>query len=510
MNIPERFNIADYFLDRHVREGRGDHIAVETELGNWSYADLADRTARSSGVFLEMGVKPGDRILIVLPDGEEFISAFTGSTRMGAVAVPIHPALKAAELEFHLADCQPRLAIVHRTAMREFEGALARHPETQLLVVGEGVAHEHDFERRLREADRIVSCYPTRGDDAALILYTSGSGGAPKGAVHRHQDMWITSQTFGSQVLEIEPSDRAFSASKLFFAYGLGNSFTFPFSVGATTVLYPERPRPEKIAHLLARFRPTLFFAVPTLYALLAGGELKAQDFASVRRAVSAGETLPAEVFTRCRERLGIEILDGIGSTEMLHMFISSRAGEVKPGSCGRPVPGYEPRVEDDDGREMAAGEIGNLLVRGESAFVGYWGKPDLTARTKRREWVRTGDKFFVDEEGYYHYCGRTDDMMKVSGLWVSPGEVENALLAHPAVQEAAVVASRDDLGFVHPTACVVLRAGLGQGDKLSEEILHFVKARLASYKCPRSVEVLEELPKTATGKIQRYKLRRS
>ena len=508
MNLPERFNIADYFLDRHVREGRGGRVAVETEFGSWSYADLAQRSARAGGLFLGMGIEPGDRILIALPDSEEFLSAFLGAARMGAVAVPVNPTLKAAELEFHLGDCRARLAVVHRATMGEFEAALARHRQTKLLVVGEGVAREHDFEGRLGEADRIEACCPTRGEDAAFILYTSGSGGTPKGAVHRHQDMWVTSETFGREVLEIAPSDRNFSASKLFFAFGLGNSLTFPFAVGATTILCPERPRPEKIAGILARFRPTLFFAVPTLYAALSAGEMQARHFASVRRAVSAGETLPAEVFGRCRERLGLEVLDGIGSTEMLHMFISSRAGEARPGSCGRTVRGYEARVENEEGREVPAREIGNLLVSGESAFLGYWGKPVLTAQTKTGKWVRTGDKFFVDEEGCYHYCGRVDDMMKVSGMWVSPGEVENALLAHPAVEEAAVVAARDGLGFTHPAAYVVLRAGYGRGTELSEEILRFVKSRLAAFKCPRSVELLDELPKTATGKIQRFKLR--
>ncbi len=509
MTLPERFNIADYFLDRHVREGRGGRVAVETEVGSWSYADLAERSARASGTFLEMGVEPGHRILIVLPDSEEFLSAFLGAARMGAVTVPANPTLKAPELEFHLDDCRPRLAVVHRTAMGEFEAALARHPETKLLVVGQGVSHEHDFERRLGEADRVEGCYPTRGEDSAFILYTSGSGGTPKGAVHRHQDMWVTSETFGREVLEIAPSDRTFSASKLFFAYGLGNSLTFPLAVGATTILYPERPRPEKIADLLMRFRPTLFFAVPTLYASLASGEMEARHFASVRRAISAGEMLPGEVFARCRERLGLEVLDGIGSTEMLHMFISSREGEARPGSCGRTVGGYEARVEDDEGREVVAGEIGNLLVSGESAFVGYWGRPELTAKTKTGKWVRTGDKFFVNEEGYYHYCGRADDMMKVSGMWVSPGEVENALLAHPAVQEAAVVAARDGLGFVHPAAYVVVRAGYGRGTELSQEILHFARGRLASFMCPRSLEFLDELPKTATGKVQRFRVRK-
>jgi len=311
-------------------------------------------------------------------------------------------------------------------------------------------------------------------------------------------------------VLGIQPFDRTFSVSKLFFAYGLGNGMYFPFSVGASTVLNPERPRPETIAELLSRHRPSVFFSVPTVYNLLLreAGRGLGIDFSSVRLAVSAGEALPAEIFEQFRARFGLKIVDGIGSTEMLQMFISNRPGEARPGTCGREVPNYEAVILDESGHLVRTGEIGNLWVRGQSAFAQYWNKPELTAATKDGVRVNTGDKFFCDAEGFYHYCGRSDDMMKVSGMWVSPGEVENALLGHPLVAEAAVVSSMDPSGLLRPVAYLVLRGGADASPQLAREILHDLRSRLAGFKCPQEVHFLAELPKTATGKIQRFRLR--
>ncbi len=321
--------------------------------------------------------------------------------------------------------------------------------------------------------------------------------------------MLVTSQGFARGVLDLQKEDVTFSVSKLFFAYGLGNGMYFPLSVGARTVLNPERTKVDRVIEMVTRYRPTVFFAVPTFYAaVLRAAEQDHVDFSSVRQCVSAGEALPAEIFERWKKGFGLEILDGIGSTEMLHMFISSRPGKCKPGSCGFPVPGYDAKIVDDAGEPAPGGEIGNLWVRGESAFSEYWRIPELTASTKRGEWVVTGDKFVRDSSGYFQYCGRADDMLKVAGMWVSPMEVENALLGHPLVAEAAVVGATDAQGLTYSVAHVVLRAESAGSQELAAEICAHVKARLVSYKVPREVRFCTELPKTVTGKIQRFLLR--
>ncbi|HYL47244.1 MAG TPA: benzoate-CoA ligase family protein, partial [Candidatus Limnocylindrales bacterium] len=352
--------------------------------------------------------------------------------------------------------------------------------------------------------------HATSANDPAFILYTSGSGGQPKGVVHAHKDMLVAMRCYAEGVLEIRPEDRLFSVSKLFFAYGLGNGMYFPLAAGAATILNPERTRVEKVAEILAHHRPTIFFAVPTFFAALLHESARgmALDFSSVRFAVSAGEPLPAEIFTQFRERFGAEILDGIGSTEMLHIFISNSPGRARPGTCGTPTPGYRARILDENKNPVAAGEIGNLWVRGESAFAGYWNIPELSAHTKQNGWVNTGDKSSCDADGYFHFCGRSDDMLKVSGMWVSPSEVENALLADPRVAEAAVVGALDSVGLTAPVACIVLRNRIEASSETSQKILDALRARLVHYKCPREIRFVAELPKTATGKIQRFLLR--
>ncbi|HEX2710802.1 MAG TPA: benzoate-CoA ligase family protein, partial [Candidatus Acidoferrales bacterium] len=329
---------------------------------------------------------------------------------------------------------------------------------------------------------------------------------------HQHKNMFVTSRSYAHGVLGLRPDDRTFSVSKLFFAYGLGNGMYFPLSVGASTVLNPDRPKPAGVAELVARHRPTVFFAVPTFYAALlrqVDQGLRA-DFSSLRLAISAGERLPPEIFSQFHKRFGLEILDGIGSTEMLQMFLSNRPGEARMGSCGVEVPNYEARIVGERGQSVETGNIGDLWVKGPSAFAGYWNKPELTARTKVDNWVLTGDKFFRDADGYYHYCGRSDDMLKVSGMWVSPMEVENLLLGHSQVAEAAVVGLPDAIGLVRPVAFVVLRAGNEAGLQAERDIQEFVRTQIASYKCPQEIRFLKELPKTATGKIQRFRLRES
>ncbi len=513
ISLPPRLNIAERFLARPARE-HPSRAAILGEPRPCTYAELATLAERAAGVLREAGCRLGDRVLVVLPDSAEFIAAFFGAARIGAIAVPVNSSASVSDYAHFLADSSPRFAIVAASRVATLLESGQASGIERLIVVG-GPPTKRDAPRAIAWEECLARAHPvteaadTAASDPAFFLYTSGSGGTPKAAVHRHQDMMVTFECYARGVLGLRAEDRTLSVSKLFFAYGMGNGMYFPLGVGASTILYPERPRPEAIAEMVARYRPTAFFAVPTFYSALLGQMDRGLhvDFSSVRLAVSAGEPLPAEIFTRCRRRLGIEILDGIGSTEMLHMFLSPRPGTARPGSCGVEVPNYQARIEDEQGRPVARGEIGNLLVRGDSAFAGYWNQPELTARAKRGDWVVTGDKFFQDEDGYFHHCGRSDDMMKVSGMWVSPGEVENALLAHDAVAEAAVVGRSFD-GLTKPVAYVVARAERTNEAEFVANLREFLRWRLAGHKVPVEFHLVRELPKTATGKIQRYKLR--
>ncbi len=515
--LPQALNIAAHFIDRPARE-HPSRVAIVGEPAAVTYAELSQLVNRVGNALRGSKHQPGERVLIILPDSAEFIASFFGATRIGAVAVPVNPMARWADYAYFLADSGARIAIVHSAALAEFLPAVQGTPLERVVLVGTPPSAPDAFARVeflnwtawTQSASIELPLHVTAASDTAFFLYTSGSGGQPKAAVHQHKDMLITCRGFAAGVLGLRPDDRTLSVSKLFFAYGLGNGMYFPFSVGASTVLNPDRPKADRVIDLVAQHKPTVFFAVPTFYAALLREVDRgvAADFASVRLAVSAGEMLPPKIFEQFRDKFGLEILDGIGSTEMLHMFCSSRPGQARPGSCGVEVPGYEARIVDDAGQPVLSGEIGNLWVKGESAFAGYWNKPELTARTKRGEWVVTGDKFFRDADGYYHYCGRADDMMKVAGMWVSPGEVENVLLGHPEVAEAAVVGASDSWGLTRVVAYVVLRGG-GEGSaELAEEIREFARARLAGYKCPQEVRFQAELPKTATGKIQRFRLR--
>lgn len=516
------FNIADEFVTRPA-QAHPERVAILGEPDAATYREVEEAVNRAGNTLRAWGCRPGDRVLVLLPDSLAFIAAFFGAAKIGAIAVPVNSMARAGDFSYYLADSGARIAIVHSTALAEFS-RIEGSADLQILALAGAAPDEwgkHSgtaFVGARREiwedcclgASPSLNPHATSAADPAFILYTSGSGGTPKGALHRHRDMVVTTHGFAQGVLGLRADDRTYSVSKLFFAYGLGNGMYFPFSVGAATVLDPERPRPERTAEILARHRPTVFFSVPTFYAALLREAEKglALDFSSVRMAVSAGEALPAEVFLRFHDKFGVEILDGIGSTEMLHMFLSCRPGAAVPGSCGEPVPGYEVKIVDEEGRAVPEGEIGNLWTKGESALAGYWQKPELTARTKRGEWVVTGDKFTRGPDGFYRYCGRADDMMKVAGMWVSPGEVENALLGHAAVAEAAVVAEKDAVGLVHPVAYVVLRGGAVASAELESEIRAWLRGRMVSYKCPRRIHFVGELPKTATGKIQRYRLR--
>src|SRR6266581_1458189 len=510
-----KLNISEHFLDAPAAP-HPERIAIVGEPREVTYVELTALANRVGNALRAQGVSRGARVLIVLPDSVEFIAAFFGAAKIGAVAVPVNPFARAADYLHYIENSEPRAAIVHSEALLEFLPASAGRLQMPIVVVGwentntHGISHAK-WSEWTAAADAQLLAGDTSPQDPAFMLYTSGSGGAPKAAVHRHADMLVTSRNYAQSILGLSVDDLTFSVSKLFFAYGLGNGMYFPLSAGARTLLNPERTTVAHVLEMVVRHRPTVFFAVPTFYAAILRETERPDhrvDFSSVRMCVSAGETLPAEIFNAWRRQFRIEILDGIGSTEMLHVFISSVPGKCKPGSCGFPVLGYEVKIVDDAGELVSDGEIGNLWVRGASAFSEYWRIPELTVPTKRGDWVVTGDKFFCDAGGYYHYCGRADDMLKVAGMWVSPMEVENALLGHPHVAEAAVVGATDERGLSYSVAHVVLRGAVQGSEKLAAEICEHVKARLVSYKVPREVRFCGELPKTVTGKIQRFKLR--
>src|SRR5712692_397696 len=513
--IPERFNLAVHFLDVPAKR-HPERVAIVGEPRAFTYNELAALANCAGNALLEQGVCRGDRVLIVLPVSAEFMAAFFGAAKIGAVAVPVNPYARTADYIHYIENSEPRIAIVHAEALGDFLPASNQRPQMPIVVASaeeletRGVAYAKWREWTGGAGERLPAA-ETSPHDPAFLLYTSGSGGTPKAAVHLHKGMLVTSRSYAHGVLGLREDDVTFSVSKLFFAYGLGNGMYFPFSAGARTILNPERTKINQVIEIVRRHHPTVFFAVPTVYAAIlreAEGKNSAADFSSARMCVSAGETLPAEIFVRWKAKFGLEILDGIGSREMLHMFISSRPGKCQPGSCGFPVPGYEAKIVDDAGEPLGDGEIGNLWVRGESAFAEYWRIPELTKRTKRGDWIATGDKFMRDSSGYFHYCGRADDMLKVAGMWVSPVEVENALLGHPHVAEAAVVGATDAQGLTYSVAHVLLREGIDRSENLATEICEHVKARLVSYKVPREVRFCSELPKTVTGKIQRYLLR--
>ena len=511
IEIPSRFNIAEWFLDRPA-EAHPERIAILGEPAVVRYGELRDLANCAGNALLASGCARGDRILIVLRDSAEFTAAFFGAAKIGAIPVPVNSFARTADYSFYLSDSGASVAIVDETALSEFLPAAEAKNVQVVVVVGanSGASGELAWTEWIAAASSELSSCLTAATDPAFLLYTSGSGGRPKAAVHQHKDLLVATRSYAEGVLGIRADDRFFSVSKLFFAYGLGNGMCFPLCVGASTILNPERTRIDRVAELVARHRPTIFFGVPTFYAALLQEFNRglAVDLSSVRLAVSAGEPLPAEVFNQYRERFGIEILDGIGSTEMLHIFISNRPGRARPGTCGTPVPCYEVRIADDASQPCGVEEIGNLFVKGESAFAEYWQKLDYTARVKADGWVATGDKFFCDADGYYHYSGRSDDMMKVSGMWVSPIEVENALLGDERIAEAAVVGVADGAGLVKPVAYVVLTAGIQPLPEIAKAIEEAVRARLVHYKCPRKFHFVEALPKTVTGKIQRYLLR--
>jgi benzoate-CoA ligase family protein len=503
-----RFNVAVPFIDRHLEEGRGAKIAIRTAAEDVSYAALAERVARCGNALLRLGIAPRQRLLMAVKDCPQFFYLFWGAIKAGIQPVPLNTLLRAADYQYMIEDSGCAGLLYSPEFAGEVEPALAaaaRKPEHALRVEGEG----QSLKALMGEAPTRLEAAPAAPEDDCFWLYSSGSTGRPKGAVHAERAMAVTSELYGVGVLGITRDDVAFSAAKLFFAYGLGNAMTFPLWVGATSVLMAERPTPQSTFAVIERFRPTLYFGVPTLYAAqLQALESAKPDLSSIRCCVSAGEALPAHIFERWREATGTVILDGIGSTEALHIFISNRIGDIGPGTTGRIVPGYDAKILGEDGEPVRRGEGGQLVIRGESAAKYYWNDPERTRRTMTAGWLVTGDTYRQDEKGYFVYCGRNDDMLKVGGIWCSPFEIESKLGEHPSVLEAAVVGRADADGLVKPEAWVVLKEASAAPEEIEQALVRHCKERLAPYMYPRSFHFVPELPKTATGKIQRFKLR--
>jgi len=513
ITLPDTFNAATYFVDRHIDEGRSGKTAIECGDDRVSFGELFERTNRVGNVLRNLGVRQEERVLLLLPDVPEFLYAFFGAMKIGAVAVPVSTLAKPHDYEYLLNDSRARVVIVYSLLaplLCEIPRERLRHLR-EIIVAGAPRANALSLSHLMAEASPDLAAEPTSKDEAAFWLYSSGSTGAAKGCVHLHHDMVVCSELYAKAILKMNEDDRCFSVARLFFAYGLGNAGYFPLACGATTILSPGRPTAETVFAHIERYRPTLFFSVPSNYAaLLAHHRQDGREFdlSSVRHAISAGESLPAPIFDRFKQRFGVEILDSLGSTETLQMVIANRPGEVKPGSSGKVIPGYEAKIVDENGETLGPNEVGDLLVKGDSICTGYWNQHERTKAAFVGPWYRTGDKYYQDEDGYFWYAGRADDLFKVNGRWLSPAEVESALIAHPAVLEAAVVSREDDAGLTKPVAYIVVNGSNVPLDRLAAELGDWVAQRIGAYKRPRWIEFLDEIPKTATGKLQRFKLR--
>ncbi len=516
--LPDRYNAATTYVDEN-RVVRPDKVAIRCQGASVSYGDLAANVNRAGNAFKALGLDVEDRVLILCLDSPAFVYAFFGAIKIGVIPVPTNTLLIPRDLTYILRDSRAKAIVVSAALLPKVLEIRRDCPALRHILVttsGAGPLSESlpqgvlSFEEALSASEDELSPADTTPDDMCFWLYSSGTTGFPKGAVHLQHDMIYSADTLGAQVLGCTEEDRYFTVSPLFHAYGLGNGVFFPFHVGGSTVLKPERATPDLVYGLITTERPTILFTAPTFYAALLAypEEGFAFDLSSLRFGVSAGEALPKPLFDAWKKRFGTEILDGIGSTEMLHIFISKFPGTARGGTSGTPVPGYRAKIVDEDGKELPPGESGHLWVSGDSACAYYWNKHEKTKQTIRGEWMVTGDKYHLDPDGCFTYEGRSDDMLKVSGQWVSPAEVEAALMGHARVLECAVVGAKDKDELIKPKAYVILKIGKAGDDALAEELKAFVKGRITPYKYPRWIVFTAELPKNAAGKIQRYKLR--
>ncbi len=519
---PEEFyNSVDYFIDRHIREGRGDKVCAITDQGNFTYGQMQKMTNKMANLFRKLEIKVGERIIMLVLDSPWFFSTFWGAVRMGAVPVPSNTMLTSDDYEYYLNDSQAVALVISERLLPVIKAIEGELPFLRdILVVSDNGEFQPPYSQIYAAAAEEAETVFATKDDIAFWLYTSGTTGGPKGAVHSQSDMQYCADTYGKHILNLQENDIVYSAARLFFAYGIGNGMFYPLSIGGASILNPDPPTPAHAFRLISQYKATLFFGIPTLFGQMleykakqdkesgAAPDPKVHELATVRACPSAGEALPPDLYTKFRERFGVEILDGPGSTEMLHIYVSNRIGDVKPGSSGKPVPGYEAKVVDDEGQELPVGEIGTLWAKGGSSLRYYWRKREKTANTIIGQWINTGDKYYKDAEGYFWPSGRADDMLKVGGIWVSPLEVENCLREHEAVLECAVIGAEDDKNLVKPKAFIVLKQGVAPSGDLEKELKQWVLDRLAKFKYPRWIVFMDELPKTATGKIQRFKLR--
>lgn len=504
----DSFNVAVHMIDRHIDEGRSDRTAYITEQETISYGQLAERVNRCGNALLNAGIPTGSRMLMIVKDCPEFVYLYYGAIKAGIIPVPINTLLRAADYQYMVDDSKCAALIYSPDFEAEVGPALAavsRRPPVVVLTEGDGGLGD-----MIAAGSDVLAAYPSDSMADCFWLYSSGSTGRPKGTVHRQRDLLVNAVLYSEPVLQITEDDIMFSAAKLFFAYGLANSMNFPLMYGASTVLSDERPTPEMTFRIIEKHRPTIYYGVPTLYAAQCRAmETEKPDLSSVRICVSAGESLPAPIFNRWSEIVGNPPVDGIGSTEGTHIFISNRLEDAKAGTSGKVLPGYNARIVDDNGNDVTPGAVGRLLVQGQSMAAYYWNQPERTAQTMMGDdWVNTGDTYTQDEDGYYVYNGRSDDMIKVGGIWCSPIEIESRLIDHPAVLEAGVVGREDNDGLVKPEAHIILKEHGDANNELAAELLEHCKDGLARYKYPRWFNFVEELPKTATGKIQRFKLR--
>jgi benzoate-CoA ligase family protein len=515
-SFPERFNMADYFLYHNLEEGRENKVCLYYEDREWTYGEVTRLSNRTGNALRELGVNIEDRVLLVLPDCPEFVWTWFGAARIGAVITMVNPLLPVADYEYYLDYTRAKVAIVHESLLKTFaEAAASARYLRGVLVVGNTLGATWPNNFKWANFDETVNaaadeCTPadTRRDDIAIWLFTSGSTGHPKGAVHLQHDLPFNTEVFAKATMGVGADDLTVSVPKLFFGYATGTNLLFPFAVGGATALFSERSTAEKMFEVIKRYKPTILTTVPTMInSMLNVPGASAGDVSSLRFCYSAGEALPKELYERWMNAFGVDICDGIGSAEMFHIYITNRPGDIKPGSLGRIVDGYEARIVDAEGQEVATGEMGTLKIKGDSAALCYWNAHEKSKETFAGDWCTTGDQFHVDENGYYWYHGRTDDMLKVSGVFVAPAEIENCLLQHEAVLECAVVGHESE-GLVKPKAFVVVREGFIAADPLAEEIKQFVKEHIAIYKYPRWVEFVDSLPKNDRGKIDRKKLK--
>jgi len=515
ISFPERFNMADYFLYHNLEEGREHKVCLYFEDREWTYAEVARLSNQTGNALRELGANVEDRVLMVLPDCPEFVWTWFGAARTGSVITMVNPLLPVADYEYYLDYTRAKVAVVHQSVLQTFaEAAASARYLRGVLVVGESELPRNDnvrwasFDETVNAASHECSPADTRRDDIAIWLFTSGSTGHPKGAVHLQHDLPFNTEVFAKATMGVNAGDLTVSVPKLFFGYATGTNLLFPFAVGGATALFSERSTAEKMFEVIKRYRPTILTTVPTMInSMLNVPGASAEHLSSLRFCYSAGEALPKELYERWMNAFGVDICDGIGSAEMFHIYITNRPGDIKPGSLGRIVEGYEARIVDADGKEVPTGEMGTLKIKGDSAALCYWNAHEKSKETFAGDWCTTGDQFHVDENGYYWYHGRTDDMLKVSGVFVAPAEIENCLLQHEAVLECAVVGHEAD-GLIKPKAFVVVREGFERGDQLAEEIKQFVKDNIAIYKYPRWIEFVDSLPKNDRGKIDRKKLK--